>query len=396
MLQPIGLSFIFSGLVLLLINSVIRAKPKILNKRKNPNKICVIIPAKYESNVVGNILSDLKAQDAKVVHDIFVVLEKDDKKSIEICDKNKVSYILREKPELKTKGYALNEAFSHLNKNQKKYDIYFIFDADNRLEKNFISKMLKSYREGYDIATAYRKSTNINENRISACSALTFSMINTLSNLPKIRQGKTITLSGTGYFISDKIVQEWGGEFPFCSLTEDVEMSIYSSIKNYHMTYNQEAIFYDEQPTETSVSLKQRARWVKGYFINKTKYFHRLILKPNPSTISELIGVWPYIFFILGAILIFIDNILSAINGQDTMPMIIGELFLIYLIMVVATISMLLNDGRKLGIHPRIALQTVLFNPIFLSTYVICIFMAIFTRVSWEKIEHHGKIKTPN
>lgn len=79
----------------------------------------------------------------------------------------------------KRKGYALDDAIKEILSKNKKYDAYFIFDADNILDKNYIKEMINSIEEGYDIGISYRNTKN-SSTLVAASSALTFSMINTL------------------------------------------------------------------------------------------------------------------------------------------------------------------------------------------------------------------------
>ena len=51
------------------------------------------------------------------------------------------------------------EAIERITK-AKNYDAYFIFDADNILDKNYISEMNKSFMSGYDIGIGYRLNKN--------------------------------------------------------------------------------------------------------------------------------------------------------------------------------------------------------------------------------------------
>ena len=55
----------------------------------------------------------------------------------------------------KRKGFVLDDAIKEILKSNKKYDAYFIFDADNILDKNYIKEMTKSFDEGYDIGIGY-------------------------------------------------------------------------------------------------------------------------------------------------------------------------------------------------------------------------------------------------
>ena len=49
------------------------------------------------------------------------------------------------------------------------------------------------------------------------------------------------------------------------SLTEDRELTADMVANGYRISYNDSAVFYDEQPTDISVSMRQRIRWAKGH-----------------------------------------------------------------------------------------------------------------------------------
>ena len=49
------------------------------------------------------------------------------------------------------------------------------------------------------------------------------------------------------------------------SLTEDRALTADCVVEGYEISYNDEAIFYDEQPVSLKVALRQRLRWSKGH-----------------------------------------------------------------------------------------------------------------------------------
>ena len=63
---------------------------------------------------------------------------------------------------------------------------------------------------------------------------------------------------------------------------------------------------------------------------------------------------------------------------------------LVYLALLIATLIIL---GReKAEFTPKIKVQAVLFNPIYLVTYVPCALKALLTKnVAWKKIDHGKK-----
>ena len=387
----ISLIFILIGLILLIIDAFfLNDKKKKLTKRKYKN-FCILIPARDESKVINNIIDSIKKQSINVdLSSVYVIVESDNDPTVNICKKNNINYFVRSKLELKSKGYALMEVIEDLYKKNKTYDLYFIFDADNTLDTNYLSNMLSMYNEGYDVVTGYRKSSNINTNVISSSSALTFSLINDLLNENKVARNRAITISGTGYFISSEIIDKFK-TFPFHLMTEDYELSMYLSMNDYPTFYNKKAIFYDEQPTKMKVSIKQRIRWCYGYLMVRFKYRKELKKHLSSKTaFGEYIGIKPYVMFIFGIIFFYIYLIGGLfIDFDKNIKGIIFGLLLIYTLLVIFTYVLLLID-KELGINKKLKVKTLLFNPIFLLSFLYCMIRAMFGNITWEKIEHNG------
>lgn len=366
-------------------------KPKKYNNKK---RYCILIPARYESKVINNLLLSITKQTTKInPKDIYIIVESIKDKTVAIAKQYNMNIILRENLSLKRKGYALNDAITYILKKQIHYDAYFIFDADNILDKDFIKNMEKSINEGYDIAIGYRNTKNSNT-LVSASSALTFSMINTMLNERKNKYHNNLTISGTGYYIKGSIVEEWNS-FPFHSLTEDYELTLYAILNNLTTTYNKKAIFYDEQPDNFNVSLKQRTRWVKGYFEARKKYINKISkseTKNDPnfaSKVNAFLGVTPYIYIIIGLLIILV-NILITKGITTFLCYLTIFLLLIYTVLVLFTIIMLKKEKNSLNISKSMKIKVIFYNPIFMFSYIICLLRTIFIKdIKWDKIDHN-------
>ena len=221
------------GLVLLLTaaglavraNLALRNNSLNLTRREQSSRFAILIPARFESAVIEGLLRSITHQTVPVkMRDVYVIVEDFADPTVRICEKYGCTVILRDHPERQRKGYALDEAIKQILPRQH-YDLYFIFDADNRLSPTYLAEMLQIYGLGYQMATGYRNAKNNNYNKIAAVSALTFTMINTLGNKNRIRHGGNIIFSGTGCFVVGDLVEQWQG-WPFHSLTEDYEMSL--------------------------------------------------------------------------------------------------------------------------------------------------------------------------
>lgn len=393
--NSIGLIFIINAFILLIYSYLVMPrcylKPKKYNNKK---RYCILIPARYESKVINNLLLSITKQTTKInPKDIYIIVESIKDKTVDIAKQYNMNIILRENLSLKRKGYALNDAVTYILKKQIHYDAYFIFDADNILDKDFIKNMEKSINEGYDIGIGYRNTKNSNT-LVSASSALTFSMINTMLNERKNKYHNNLTISGTGYYIKGSIVEEWNS-FPFHSLTEDYELTLYAILNNLTTTYNKKAIFYDEQPDNFNVSLKQRTRWVKGYFEARKKYINKISkseTKNDPnfaSKVNAFLGVTPYIYIIIGLLIILV-NILITKGITTFLCYLTIFLLLIYTVLSIFTILMLKKEKNSLNISKSMKIKVIFYNPIFMLSYIICLLRTIFIKdIKWDKIDHN-------
>lgn len=393
--NSIGSIFIISAFILLIYSYLVMPrcylKPKKYNNKK---RYCILIPARYESKVINNLLLSITKQTTKInPKDIYIIVESIKDKTVDIAKQYNMNIILRENLSLKRKGYALNDAVTYILKKQIHYDAYFIFDADNILDKDFIKNMEKSINEGYDIGIGYRNTKNSNT-LVSASSALTFSMINTMLNERKNKYHNNLTISGTGYYIKGSIIEEWNS-FPFHSLTEDYELTLYAILNNLTTTYNKKAIFYDEQPDNFNVSLKQRTRWVKGYFEARKKYINKISkseTKNDPnfaSKVNAFLGVTPYIYIIIGLLIILV-NILITKGITTFLCYLTIFLLLIYTVLSIFTIIMLKKEKNSLNISKSMKIKVIFYNPIFMFSYIICLLRTIFIKdIKWDKIDHN-------
>lgn len=359
-------------------------------KEKNGHNYAILIPARNESLVIEKLLISIENQTKKInPEDVYVIVETKKDKTVSVVEKHKMTIVYRKNLNKKRKGFALDDAIKEILKSNKKYDAYFIFDADNILDKNYIKEMTKSFDEGYDIGIGYRNTKN-SKNLVSAASALTFSMINTIGNKRKSKYTNNLIISGTGYYIKGTIIESWKG-FPFNSLTEDYELSLYSILNNLTTTYNDSAIYYDEQPEIFDVTITQRSRWVKGYFDARRNYIHKIrksISKKDKnyaSKITALIGVNPLITLIIGILLLLIDSITSFKNFIISLLIIF---ILIYITLMIFTYIIIKKEENKLDIKVS-KILLIFYNPFYLLSYIYCLYIAITKKdLGWQEIKH--------
>ena len=232
------------------------------------------------------------------------------------------------------------------------------------------------------MATGYRALKNI-DNEISVSAWLTFLLVNEYRNLNCRNHLSNMLFSGTGFYIHGRLIKEWH-TFPFHSLTEDYECSIYATLNEISTTYNPKAIFYDTQPNNYKVSIKQRSRWIKGYMTNWFKNIITLFInsfkrKVNKRSNFEFaLGIIPGILFVGGSFFILIGFTNS----------IIISLLILYFLTVLMTFILLLKEPN-LKISKNLFIKTIFYHPIFLLSYLHAFVIFLFKKdLGWDIISH--------
>ena len=384
----------------------LKSKERRLKREYGNVDFAILIPARDESLVISNLLDSIEKQTVAVdSKNIYIIVESSLDPTVLIAKERGINIIYRKDLTKRRKGYAIDDALKEILKAKKHYDAYFIFDADNVLDRNFFKEMIKSYRKGYDIGIGYRNTKNGNSSIYAAASSLTFSMINTLSNNYKLKHNLTLTVSGTGFYIKGDVIEKLGG-YPFYSLTEDYEFSLYATLNDLSSTYNINAKYFDEQPTLFKVTIKQRTRWVKGYFTSRLMYYDKLkkklALKDSnyPSVYIALVGVKPYILLVISVILYLlnlvfriISNSIVKVNITFLLLQFFLILFLIYLVLVIFTLILLIKEKDNLRLNFKMKVKVLFYNPLFLASYVKCLYLALKNKdISWDRIEHNSDI----
>lgn len=384
----------------------LKSKERRLKREYGNVDFAILIPARDESLVISNLLDSIEKQTVVVDNkNIYIIVESSLDPTVLIAKERGINIIYRKDLTKRRKGYAIDDALKEILKAKKHYDAYFIFDADNVLDRNFFKEMIKSYRKGYDIGIGYRNTKNGNSSIYAAASSLTFSMINTLSNNYKLKHNLTLTVSGTGFYIKGDVIEKLGG-YPFYSLTEDYEFSLYATLNDLSSTYNMNAKYFDEQPTLFKVTVKQRTRWVKGYFTSRLMYYDKLkkklALKDSnyPSVYIALVGVKPYILLVISVILYLlnlvfriISNSIVKVNITSLLLQFFLILFLIYLVLVIFTLILLIKEKDNLRLNFKMKVKVLFYNPLFLASYVKCLYLALKNKdISWDRIEHNSDI----
>lgn len=376
--------------------SLIKFKDKPLIENKN-NKFMAIIPAHNEQSVIANLIESLKAQTYdKNLYDIYVIADNCTDDTAKIArDAGAIVYERFDQTK-KTKGYALDWFLKQKIAEKADYDAFFVFDADNIVDKNFITNMNKKLCQGEEVVQGYRDIKNPTDSWITAGYALFYWTMHKFYHFARYNIGLSPLLNGTGFMVKFDLIKNTGWDT--ITLTEDIEFSLKRIITGKRLGWATDAIVYDEQPVGFKASWSQRSRWTVGHIQcmkQYTKDLAKAVLKHksmmNLDGLLYIIGSIP--LFIATLIMVFSNFIIYLANQMTGTDLIINVLkYLIPTFIVPIFTAILAMYLDKKPIKPM--LKWLVYYPLFIGSWLVINFKCLFKRnLTWEKIEHVRDIK---
>lgn len=376
------------------------SKPVRFPEAPMDKRFAVLISARNESNVIGNLIDSIHGQTYPTdLIDIWLVADNCTDDTADVARSLGCHVIERFNQEQIGKGYALTYLLDRMQSTgeAQRYDAFFVFDADNQLDPHYIAEMNKAFQSGFRILTSYRNSVNLSDNWVSSGSALWFIRESRFLNSSRMRLGTSCHVGGTGFMFSREIMNRNKG-WKFHLLTEDLEFTMDSVLHGDRVGYCGTAILYDEQPVTFRQSWRQRLRWSKG-FLQVFRYYgpaliKRAVRERDFSAVDLTLLICP--FMVLGVIRLVL-GLLFAAFGFVTWPSQLASLTNWSSVIVTSMLSLMalaaltiIVERDQIGATNKELFAYVLSFPIYMLSYVPISFQAIFSKAEWKPIVHKG------
>ena len=378
-------------------------------KSEIKGKYGLIIPARNEENVIGNLIKSMQSNNypQDKLH-IFVIAHNCTDRTAEIARSLGATVYEYNNDNERTMGYAFRYLFDCINRDYgtQNYDGFFLFNADNVLSKNYFEKMNDAFMACNKecIITSFRNSKNFGSNIMSGLYGIYF-----LTGCRFEMRGRTMVncssrVSGTGYVINSDLVKDG---WKYVTLTEDWEFSADQIIAGRKIKYCDEAEFFDEQPTNFKVMWRQRVRWSKGHLLvclTRLKDLFKSLFSRNPehknkvSIYDYTMNVMPFCVILTGVTLLQVLMLMFApLFGISFGATLLGWLksfgitcLTTYLSSFIQAIVLFIVERKRIqGVSFGKKVVLTFVWPLFIMIQFIIDVVALFSKnVGWKTIPH--------
>lgn len=343
-------------------------------------KFAVLIPARNEEAVITYVINSLQAQDyPKELYDILVIPNNCTDDTQGVAQKAGARIMHCTAP-VSTKGQVLNQILNVLS---GQYDAYCVFDADNIVDPQFLSRMNDAIAAGAKVAKSRQCALNPYDSWVSGCYDLYFQSINLLHSHARAAFPLSAKLIGTGFMVTDELLQQLGG-WNTVTLTEDIEFACLSANIGQRVYYVPEALTYDEEPLSFAVSMRQRRRWSAGVQSVANRYTGKLLAK-RPSWLRLDLAIH------INMIYTQLMALLPVMYGALHMPVLLSIHAVVYSLLGFAVGGMVMGLFLCLTARrdPRKQWKAILMYPVFLGSWYPLHVWALFSKPKiWKPIAH--------
>ena len=368
-------------------------RPRPYPKSRPRTRFACLIAARNEEAVIGALVESLRAQSyPAALYDIYVIPNNctDD---TEGAARAAGAQIFRCFEPVRCKGDALHEAVSWLL--PRGYDAFCVFDADNLVHQDFLSRMNDAFCAGARVAKARMRVKNPGDSWVAGCYGLYFAMFDVFFNRPRAALGLSAKLVGTGFAVHREVLLRQGG-WNTETIAEDAEFAAQCACRGERVWWVSEALTFDEAPASFRVSLTQRLRWCSGIQCvarGKLGDLVRALGRADEPRVIDMMfflcAPFVQVLSLVPGLLLFLDALLCGMAG-GWMLFLAGSLLLVGAGMIVLAAAAAVSFGYR----GRGMIKSVLLFPLFMAFWLPLQVMAALHPVrSWRPIRHSRALR---
>jgi len=367
-------------------------RPAPYEKHRPRTRFACLIPARNEEAVVAALVKSLRAQNyPDALYDIYVIPNNctDD---TEGAARAAGAKIFRCFDPVTCKGNALHEAIAWLlsRREQKAYDAFCLFDADNIVHPDFLAHMNDAICCGARIAKARLLVKNPADSWVSGCYALYFMLNDTFFSRSRANLGLSAKLVGTGMTVHREVLERMGG-WNTVTIAEDAEFSAQCAELGERVWWVPEAITYDEAPTSFDVSLTQRRRWCSGIMSTAERMLPRLLCAGG-GVGAERMRITDMCFFLcapFAQVLSVVPMLLRWISALAKGSISLWAAGTVLTLTFTAVCACLFSFALRIATSQKVPRVSALLFPLFMASFLPLQMLSLLHRTNeWKAIQH--------
>ena len=384
-----------------------------LKRALNKRSIGLVVPARGESRVIGDLLRSILKQDYDPAYfDVNIIVKDADDPTVQMARRVGAKVFIVE--DQSCKGDALDGFFRALSpETLAEYDAFAIVDADAVLSPDFVSRLNCALEYDRDIFVTRKNIKNFLGDRkmrtlVTDCSALVYPIVDELGNLYRAEKNIPLNLCGQGLMLRRRVIEKLGG-WPYRTLTEDFELKMDSFLKGFTSMYFPHAVIYTEEATSHRDSFTRRVRWLAG-FAQCGKSYQKTVKQKLRSAHAGLAAQFEFRFSLVSPAIFLIATFLSLVFGAGATaycaatgnPLWVRALVLLCLLPTGILYTLLLLYSALAAFAYRDALENLPMSEILLTLLVMPLFLLEFVpvylksralvrknRLVWKQPERH-------